>query len=71
MLSNYITTKQVAEILRIDPKSAGFLVRQGKLPGIKIANRWLVDRSSVEEFAKTYEARRGRPTGWTYKEVKK
>ncbi len=57
----YISTTEVAKILSIDPKSAGALVRTGKIPGVKLANRWLVSRSFVEEMAKTYHGQRGRP----------
>ncbi|MCX5991074.1 MAG: helix-turn-helix domain-containing protein [Chloroflexi bacterium] len=57
----YITTTEVANILRINPKSAGFLARKGKIPAVKIANRWLIPKAAVEELAKTYVPRRGRP----------
>ena len=57
----YISTTEVAKILSIDPKSAGSLARTGKIPGVKLANRWLVSRAFVEEMAKTYHGQRGRP----------
>ena len=57
----YISTTDVAKILSIDPKSAGALVRTGKIPGVKLANRWLVSRAFVEEMAITYHGQRGRP----------
>ena len=37
------------------------LLREGKLPAEKIANRWLLRRTDVEEFAKTYVPKVGRP----------
>ncbi len=37
------------------------LLRDGKLPAEKIANRWLLRRTDVEEFAKTYVPKVGRP----------
>ena len=37
------------------------LLREGKLPVEKIANRWLLRRTDVEEFAKTYVPKVGRP----------
>ena len=61
LTDNYITTAEAAKILSIDPKSAGALVRTGKIPGVKLANRWLVSRAFVEEMAKTYHGQRGRP----------
>ena len=61
LINSYIPTSEAARILSIDPKSAGHLVRIGTIPGVKIANRWLVSRALVEEMAKTYIAQRGRP----------
>ena len=61
LTSLYISTTEAARILSIDPKSAGFLVRTGKIPGAKLANRWLVSKVFVEEMAKTYQGKRGRP----------
>ena len=57
----YISTAEAAKILSIDPNSAGYLVRTGTIPGVKIANRWLVLREFVEEMAKTYHGQPGRP----------
>ena len=37
------------------------LLREGKLPAEKIANRWLLRRADVEAFAKTYVPKVGRP----------
>jgi len=61
LTSTYITTTDVANILGINPKSAGLLARKGKIPAVKIANRWLIPKAFVEEFAKIYVPRRGRP----------
>ena len=60
-LSGYITTAQAAYILAIDPKSAGHLVRTGTIPGVKLANRWLIPKDFVEELARSYQGKRGRP----------
>ena len=51
----------MTQILAIDQKSAGYLVRNGTIPGVKVANRWLVAKAFVGEMAKTYHGRRGRP----------
>jgi len=37
------------------------LLKAGKLRGEKIANRWLIRRADLEEFAKTYVPKVGRP----------
>ncbi|MHB1006507.1 MAG: helix-turn-helix domain-containing protein [Chloroflexota bacterium] len=59
--ATYTTTTEVAKLLRMNAKAAGLLVRQGKIPAVKIANRWLVPKAYVEEMAKTYVPHRGRP----------
>ena len=61
LTDQYITTTEAAAILTIHPKSAGLLVRQGKLPAVKLSNRWLIPRMVVEEMAKTYVPKRGHP----------
>ena len=57
----YLTSPEAARILGVTYVGVAQLARQGKIPAVKIANRWLIPRAFVEEFAKTYEGRRGRP----------
>jgi len=57
----YMSSPQAARILRITYVGVAQLARQGKIPAVKIANRWLIPRAFVEEFAQTYEGKRGRP----------
>ena len=57
----YITTVEVAEILGITVAAASRLVRQGRIPGVKIGRVYLVPRASVQEFRKGYVPKRGRP----------
>lgn len=59
--SAYMSSPQAAKILRITYVGVAQLARQGKIPAVKIANRWLIPRAFVEEFARTYEGKRGRP----------
>lgn len=59
--ADYVSSPQAAEILRITYVAVAQLARQGKIPAVKIANRWLIPRAFVVEFAQTYEGRRGRP----------
>ena len=61
LFENYVTSAEAAAILGINAKSAGFLAHTGKIPAVKMANRWLIPRAFLEEFAKTYTGRRGRP----------
>lgn len=58
---DYISSPEAARILRITYVGVAQLARQGRIPAVKIANRWLIPRAFVEEFAQTYEGRRGRP----------
>ena len=57
----YMSSPQAAKILKITYVGVAQLARQGKIPAVKIANRWLIPKAFVEEFAKTYEGKRGRP----------
>ena len=61
MNADYVSSPQAAKILRITYVGVAQLARQGKIPAVKIANRWLIPRAFLEEFAQTYEGRRGRP----------
>ena len=57
----YMSSPQAARLLGITGVGVAQLIRQGKIPAVKIANRWLIPRGFVEEFARTYEGKRGRP----------
>ena len=57
----YMPTREAAKVLGIHPFAIQKLITKGRFPAEKIANRWLIPRESLEEFAKTYEGRRGRP----------
>ena len=56
-----MTSPEAARTLGVHYVAVAQLARKGRIPAVKIANRWLVPRAFVEEFAKTYEGRRGRP----------
>ena len=58
-----LSSTDLAGVLGIHPVSARVLIRRGDLPAVKVANRWLVDRSAAEEFARTYRRIRGWPPG--------
>jgi len=65
-----LSTAQVAEVLGVHRVSVAMIVRQGRLPAIKVANRWIVRRGDLDEFAKDYQAKQGRPFGWSMKDRK-
>lgn len=57
----YLTGPEAARILRITHAGLAQLARQGKIPAVKMANRWLIPKAFLDEFAQTYEGKRGRP----------
>ena len=59
--NTYIASSEAARILSIHPMSIQKLFQEGKLQGEKIANRWLIRRDDLEEFAKGYVPKVGRP----------
>jgi len=62
-----MTCREAAEALKIHPITLERLLAQGKLPGYKLANRWLVERDAFEAFQKTYVGKKGRPKGYSPK----
>ena len=57
---NFISTKQAAREIGCTPRRVRQMLQEGKLRGIKIfADRWLVDRSSLDTVRA--RPRRGRP----------
>jgi excisionase family DNA binding protein len=63
----FIPASEAARSLGISPKSLGRLVRQGRLSAVKIANRWLIDKTTLENFSQTYIGKKGRPKGYSPK----
>lgn len=59
LLNNYSDVDQVARRLNIHPESVRRLIRDGKLPAIKFGNKWLVEKSVLEQFASGYDGRPG------------
>ena len=59
--STVLSSAEAAKILGIHPLSIQKLIYSGALSAEKIANRWLIPRDELTEFAKTYNPNRGRP----------
>ncbi len=59
LLANYVDVKEAAIRLKIHPESVRRLIRQGKLPAIRFANKWLIERDVLEQFASYYDPRPG------------
>ena len=49
-LSDYLTTRQAAELLGVDRTHINRLLIDGKLKGQKIGHNWMVFRPSLEEY---------------------
>ena len=61
MDSNYIPSGEAAKVLGVHPMSMQGLCRSGRLKAEKYANRWMIRREDLDEFAKTYVPTIGRP----------
>ena len=48
---NYQSSSEAAKVLGIHPFTIQKLLRDGRLPAEKIANRWLISRQVAEEFS--------------------
>jgi excisionase family DNA binding protein len=56
---NYLNVIEVGRRLKIHPETVKRLCRQGDLPAIKIHNTWLINKDILDNFAGTYNPRRG------------
>ena len=61
LLNSVLSTSEAANVLGIHPLSIQKLIYSGALSAEKIANRWLIQKDELTEFAKTYNSSRGRP----------
>lgn len=57
---SYVTVAEAARRLNIHPESVRRLIRGGKLPASKFANAWLIEKTTLEQFASNYDPRPGR-----------
>ena len=61
LYNTVVSSGEAAKLLGIHPYSIQKLIYSGALSAEKIANRWLIPRDELTEFAKTYSPNRGRP----------
>jgi excisionase family DNA binding protein len=59
ILENYLTVIEAGRRLKIHPETVKRLCRQGDLPATKIHNTWLIKKDTLDNFAGTYNPRRG------------
>ncbi len=58
---NFISVTEAAQLLGVHRHTVRALFRRGLLKGDRIAGRLLLERAGVEELAKTYRPKPGRP----------
>ncbi len=61
MEDQFVSSSEAAKLLGAAHITVSQLCQHGKLPAVKIANRWLIPRDVLEEFAKTYVPKVGHP----------
>jgi excisionase family DNA binding protein len=59
--ASFMSSAEAARKLGIRPEAASRLVKQGKLPGVKIGRSYVIPRESVDSFSIGYVPARGRP----------
>ncbi|MCC6904916.1 MAG: helix-turn-helix domain-containing protein [Anaerolineae bacterium] len=59
-LENYVTVAEAARRLNSHTESVRRLIRSGKLPARKFANTWLIEQTTLEQFASRYDPRPGK-----------
>lgn len=52
------TGREIAEILRIHPRSVARLIRRGELGGFKVGRMWRVTEQDLEKFIEERRANR-------------
>ena len=61
MEDQFVSSREAAKLLGAAHITVTQLCQHGKLPAIKVANRWLIPSDALEEFAKTYVPKVGHP----------
>ncbi len=49
-MGEYLTTREVAQYLRLNEKKVYALVSEGRLPAARISGKWLFDRAIIDEW---------------------
>lgn len=63
-LSQYVTTKQAAEMLGVGQEHIRKLLNTGRVSGVKLGHDWLVFAPSIQKYTET-RSKRGRPRSGT------
>ena len=57
---NYLDLVEAARLLGIHPQSLRRLIKQKKVPAVLFAGKYLIERTSLEQFKSSYDPRPGR-----------
>ena len=57
--AQFVSSSEAAKLLGAAHITVTQLCQHGKLPAIKVANRWLIPRDVLAEFSRTYEPKVG------------
>ena len=49
-MNDLLTTSQVTELLQVDQTTVYRLLKNGRLPGVKVGNQWRFSRQAIETF---------------------
>ena len=58
---DYVSSAEAAQLLGASHVTVSQLCHRGALPATKLANRWLIPKAALHEFAESYVPKRGRP----------
>ncbi len=50
--TEYLTSREVAEILRIHPRSVTRFIKEGRLGAVKVGKFWRIPREQLDAFIK-------------------
>jgi excisionase family DNA binding protein len=59
LLDEYFNAIEAGRRLKVHPETVKRLCRQGDLPATKLHNTWLISKDTLDNFAGTYNSRRG------------
>ena len=53
MVTSFLTTRQLQEILQVDRTTIYRMAESGRIPGMKVGNQWRFPRTQIEAWLKT------------------
>jgi excisionase family DNA binding protein len=57
VLKDILDANEVAELLRVHPRTVKRLASQGELPGFRVGGQWRFRREAIEEYIRRQEQR--------------